>query len=105
MTTTLRHDEFPAASKARTVTTLDPTSKGIDADQLAVPLAVPDRPVFVDQVTDVTPTLSLAVPLNAIAVDIVETEVAPGEAIVKVGAVVSVTGVPADLVTVTLCDT
>jgi hypothetical protein len=73
-----------------TVTTFDPTSNGIDADQLDVPLAVPDSPKFVDQVTDVTPTLSLDVPLNSIVADDVETVVAPGDATVNVGAVVSV---------------
>jgi hypothetical protein len=70
------------------VTTFEPTSRGIDADQLVVPLAVPDCPVFVDHMTDVTPTLSLAVPLNAIVADDVETEVAPGDAIVNEGGVV-----------------
>lgn len=113
MTTTLRHPEFPAASYARTVTTFDPTSSGIDADQVVVPLAVPDCPTFVDQVTDVTPTLSLDVPLNAIVGADVEIEVAPGDAIVNVGDVVSVpppevggvTGATACLVTVINCDT
>ena len=72
------------------MTTFEPTSRGIEVDQLAVPLAVPDCPIFVDQVTEVTPTLSLAVPLNAIVADDVETEVAPGDAMVNVGGVVSV---------------
>jgi hypothetical protein len=72
------------------VTTFDPTRRGIDADQLVVPLAVPDCPVFVDQVTEVTPTLSLAVPLNAMVAAEVDTEVAPGDATVKVGGVVLV---------------
>jgi hypothetical protein len=45
--------------------------------------------MLVDQVTDVTPTLSLAVPLNAIVADDVEMVVAPGDAIVNVGGVVS----------------
>jgi hypothetical protein len=112
VTTTLRQPEFPAASYARIVTTFVPTSSGIDADQLVVPLAVPDCPVFVDHLTDVTPTLSLAVPLNAIDVAAVETDVAPGDPIVSVGAVVSVPVPPppvgataACLVTVTTCDT
>jgi hypothetical protein len=83
------------------VTVLEPTSSGIDADQLVVPLAFPDDPVLVDQATDVTPTLSLAVPLNGIDTAVVETDVAPGEPMVSVGAVVSVTGVPVCLVTVT----
>jgi hypothetical protein len=101
---------------------LEPTSSGTLADQLAVPVAAPVCPVFVDHVTEVTPTLSLAVPLNAIVAAAVETDVAPGDAIVKLGAVVSVpvpplgavgvvggvgaTGaVTASLVTVTTCDT
>ena len=68
--------------------------------------------MFVDHVTDVTPTLSLAVPLNAIVADVVEIEVAPGDAIVNVGGVVSVPPLvggageaAACLVTVTTCDT
>jgi hypothetical protein len=94
------------------VTTFEPTSNGTDADQLPVPLAVPDCPMFVDQVTDVTPTLSLAVPLNSIVADDVETAVPPGAAIVKVGGVVSVPPPPLGgvaaafcLVTVTICVT
>jgi hypothetical protein len=83
------------------------------ADQLVVPLAVPDCPVLVDQVTDVTPTLSLAVPLNSIVDDVVDTEVAPGVPMVNVGGVVSVPdppplvggGVTAPRVTVTTFET
>jgi hypothetical protein len=88
------------------VTTLEPTSSGIAADQLFVPLAVPELPVLVDHVTFVTPTLSLAVPLKAMVVADVETEVPPGDPTVKVGGVVSD---PLEelvcLVTVTTCDT
>jgi hypothetical protein len=92
------------------VTTFEPTSSGIDADQLDVPLAVPDCPMLVAHVTEVTPTLSLAVPLNAIEADEVETAVPPGDAIVNVGGVVSVpdplVGAGAVcLVIVTTCDT
>jgi hypothetical protein len=72
------------------VTVFDPTSRGIGALQRVVPDAVPDPPVLVTQVTVVTPTLSLAVPLNTIVADEVETEVDDGEAIVSEGAVVSV---------------
>jgi len=57
------------------------------ADQVVVPVAVPAPPVLVAQATDVTPTLSLAVPLNTIVVAEVETEVAPGKAMASVGAV------------------
>lgn len=94
------------------MTTFEPTSSGIDADQLAVPLAVPDCPIFVDHVTDFTPTLSFAVPLNVMMADEVETVVAPGDAMVNVGGVVSVPdppplagGAAVCLVTVTTCDT
>jgi hypothetical protein len=92
------------------VTTFEPTSSGIDVDQLVVPLAVPDCPIFVDHATDVTPTLSLAVPPNAIVADVVEIVVPPGDEIVNVGGVVSVPDPPplvggAVLVTVTTCDT
>ena len=71
------------------MTTFEPTSSGIDADQLVVPFAVPDWPVLVDHVTEVTPVLSLAVPLNEIVAAEVETDVAPGETIVNVGGAVS----------------
>jgi hypothetical protein len=62
-TTTLRHDLFPAASVARTVTVLDPSSTGIEVDHCEVPLSVPALPRFVE-VTLATPTLSVAVPEN-----------------------------------------
>lgn len=92
------------------MTTFEPTSSGIDVDQFVVPLAVPDCPIFVDHATDVTPTLSLAVPPNAIVADVVEIVVPPGDEIVNVGGVVSVPDpLPlvggAVLVTVTTCDT
>jgi len=95
------------------VTTFEPINSGITADQLVVPLAVPDVPVLVDQLTCVTPTLSLAVPLNAMVAADVETVVPPGDPMVSVGGVVSdpppvVTGGVVDtacLVMVTTCDT
>lgn len=90
MTITLLHPTFPAASLARTVIEFDPTRSGIDADQLVVPAANPDCPVFVAQVTAATPTLSLAVPLKLIDVAEVETDVDDGDVIVKAGGVVSV---------------
>jgi len=80
---------FPAASKARMVTWFDPVRSGIDADHAVVPAAVPEDPVFVDQVTLVTPTLSEAVPENAREADVVDTELPPGDVMVRVGAVVS----------------
>lgn len=72
--------------------------------------------MLVAQLTEVTPTLSLAVPLNAIVADEVEIEVAPGDAMVNAGGVVSlpvVGGVAGGAVvvgavcrvTVTTCDT
>ena len=89
--------------------TFEPSISGIEADQFVVPLAVPDCPMFVDQVTDVTATLSVAVPLNAIAAEEVETAVPPGAAMVNAGGVVSVPppagGVGVCRVTVTSCDT
>jgi hypothetical protein len=44
------------------MTTLFPSSNGIIADQLFVPVAMPEFPFEVDQLTEVTPTLSDAVP-------------------------------------------
>lgn len=60
------------------------------ADQLVVPAAVPASPFEVDQVTRVTPTLSLAVPLTAMDADEVDTIVSEGTRICKDGGVVSV---------------
>ena len=80
---------MPAASKALMVTVFIPTSSGIAGTlQLVVPLAIPESPFEVDQVTDVTPTLSDAVPENAIEFPLTETVVMGGSTIVKVGAVV-----------------
>ena len=45
--------------------------------------------MFVDQVTLVTPTLSLAFPENASESDVVETVVLPGDEMLNAGAVVS----------------
>ena len=60
-------------------------------DQLVVPVAVPLAPVLVVHVTCVTPTLSLAVPLNVIELVLVA-NVAPlvGAVIAMVGDCVSV---------------
>ena len=55
--------EFPAASRAVTVMTLDPLRSAMPvADQLVVPVAIPLPPRLFAQVTWVTPTLSEAVP-------------------------------------------
>jgi hypothetical protein len=54
-----------AASRAVTVTVFAPGCSAIPAaDQLVVPLAVPDPPAAFVQLTCVTPTLSLALPLT-----------------------------------------
>ena len=66
---TARQEELPAASCARTVTTLVPVSRGTTADQLVVPAAVPESPFEVDQVTLLTPTLSLAEPLSVMVLE------------------------------------
>ena len=86
---TLRHPIFPAASLARIVTVFDPTNSGTVALHCVVPDAVPAPPVFVAQVTVFTPTLSLAVPLNASDDAEVETDVDDGIEIVSAGGVVS----------------
>ena len=89
VTTTLRHPIFPAASLARIVTVFDPTNRGTLALHCVVPDAVPEPPVFVAQVTVFTPTLSVAVPLNASDDAEVETDVDDGIEIVSAGGVVS----------------
>ena len=58
-----RHPEFPAASYARTVTTVLPTSNGTSAVQDVGPAASPEAPFDVLHLTAVTPTLSLADPV------------------------------------------
>jgi hypothetical protein len=54
-----------------------------------VPVAVPDDPVLVLQVTRATPDASEAAPMKLSAASVVETDVELGEEIVSVGAVVS----------------
>ena len=85
----MRQLEFPAASKARTVTVLAPLSSGIEADQEVVPLAVPLAPKLVAQVMLVTPLLSLAVPRSAKVAAAVVAVPVEGEVRVTVGAVLS----------------
>ena len=64
---------FPAASAAVTITVVDPMYTGMAGVlQLVVPLAVPESPLDVAHVTDVTPTLSVAVPLTTKALAEVE---------------------------------
>jgi hypothetical protein len=81
---------LPAASLARIVTVFDPTSSGTVALHCVVlvvptPDAVPAPPVLVDHVTEVTPALSLAVPLNTIDAAEVETDVEDGDRMVNEG--------------------
>src|SRR5262245_3730586 len=60
---------LPAASCAVTVMMFSPDSNGMfGADQLVVPVAVPDPPRLLVHVTSVTATLSLAVPPSVIGV-------------------------------------
>ena len=59
------------------------------ADQDAVPAATPAPPVEVVHLTAVTPMLSLAVPLMAMAEAVVEAMVNPGDFICSEGGVVS----------------
>ena len=63
--------------------------------QFVVPVAVPEPPVELDQVTCVTPTLSLAVPLTTIELAEVDTVLLAGETMDNDGGVVS--GAPGGL--------
>lgn len=74
------------------VTTLFPSSKGTTADHVVVPVAAPEAPLEVDHATEVTPTLSEAVPETLIESEYVSTIVDPGDVIVSDGGVSS--GVP-----------
>ncbi len=79
----LRQLTLPAVSVARTTTWLKPTSSGIAAvhcvvNDAAVPVAVPERPVLVDQVTLATPDRSDAVPRNVSEASVVENDVVDG---------------------------
>jgi hypothetical protein len=83
---------FPAASRARTTTTLSPTASATPVIvQLVVPLAVPEPPVawFV-QTTCVTARLSEAVPpRSTVGVGLVYVGEEVGELIAQVGDVAS----------------
>ena len=81
--------ELPAASNARTVTAFVPTRSGTCAVHAAVPDATPEKPREVDHWTEVTPTLSEAVPLMGRDVADVDRIVTPGERMVSDGGVVS----------------
>ena len=85
----VRQPEFPAASRALIVMELDPTNSGTVMDQFEVPVAVPEPPKLFAQPTDVTPTLSDAVPLMGIAARVVAKVVPAGDVMTREGAVVS----------------
>ena len=51
------------------MTTFVPVNRVTTADQLVVPVAAPESPFEVDQVTLATATLSLAVPLKAMVLE------------------------------------
>jgi hypothetical protein len=57
--------------------------------QFSVPVAVPELPVELDQVTAATPTLSCAVPLTVNELDEVEGLLVDGETMASDGGVVS----------------
>src|SRR5579863_3568336 len=67
----------------------EPVRRGTTALQAVVPVAVPEPPKLLAQVTAVTPVLSLAVPLIRMEASAVENVVAPGEVIARAGGVVS----------------
>ena len=81
-----------AASRAVTVITVVPAPSGTAAiDHAVVPVAIPLAPPLVVQLTCVTPTLSLAVPLTAsVALVAVYVPVLVGVVTATVGTVVSV---------------
>jgi hypothetical protein len=99
---------LPAASRAVSVITLVPICSPIDDTlQFVVPDAVPPPPLLFDQLSDVTPTLSAAVPpICRLELDDVKDSPVVGVAIETVGRVVSeeVVVVPTDHVKVTVCD-
>jgi hypothetical protein len=82
---------FPAASRAVIVITLVPDCKPMEGTlQLVVPVVLPLPPRLLTQLTEVTPTLSEAVPLRDTFVPAVVYPPSPvGDAITTVGGVVS----------------
>src|SRR5258706_15998366 len=81
---------FPAPSLAWIVMVVLPTYRAIaGVVQLSVPLAVPDPPVELDQVTAATLTLSWAVPLTTMELADVEKLLVDGETIKRDGGVES----------------
>jgi hypothetical protein len=95
---------FPAASRALTVMTFEPTCNPMDdAAQLVVPDALPPPPRLLLQLTDETPTLSEALPpIEIVAPDVVKLAAAVGDAIEIAGAVESAV-VPVVTVHVNVC--
>jgi hypothetical protein len=90
VTTTVRHEEFPAKSFATIVTRLIPNTSGTCAMlQLVVPAAVPEYPMLVLHVTLAIPPVSAAVPLKAREAPLVERDVIEGFTIVRPGGVTS----------------
>jgi hypothetical protein len=69
---------LPTVSVLRMITVLDPIRSGITALHDVVPLAVPDDPVLVDQVTLAIPERSEAVPVNFNDVRVVAKDVVDG---------------------------
>ena len=66
-----------------------PTSSGMFAAvQVSVPVALPEAPLEVDQVTDATPALSVARPWNVMLLAAVDTMVEEGLVMRSVGGVV-----------------
>jgi hypothetical protein len=84
---------------------LEPIRSGTVALHCVVPEATPACPTFVDQVTAVTPTLSVADPLKTMEAAAVEIEVDEGEVMLSDGGVVSVGVAAAWRFTVTVCET
>src|SRR5262245_15241170 len=86
---------LPAASRAVTVSTFDPDCRTMPlAVQLVVPVAVPEPPRLLAQVTWVTPTLSDAVPCRVMEALPVVYEAPDGDVIETVGFVVSAAFTP-----------
>lgn len=67
---------------------LEPVIKGIIALQEVVPIAVPDAPKLVDQVTDRMPVPLLAVPATVTEAEEVDRVVVEGDVIVSEGGAV-----------------
>ena len=95
---------LPAASRANTVIVfVPPISPTLVMLQLVVPLAVPLAPLLLDQVTCVTPTLSVLVPEREIG-DVVNVEPEVGETMLTDGGAVSAVGAPVVIVQLNACD-